>query len=106
MSPRRALVIGMLAAGALELAAGIYLLAGPGALRIGLFFCVSGLCTGAFAFVMRALTAPPRRGEGGDGGRGGAPPEPPWWPDFERGFRSYLEREGGDRPRSPARPAA
>ena len=43
------------------------------------------------------LAAPlmqPRRDDDGDGGRGPDGPEdpdPPWWPDFERGFRSYAE---------------
>jgi hypothetical protein len=30
-------------------------------------------------------------GGGGPGGRGPHHPEPPWWPEFERDFRAYVE---------------
>ena len=36
----------------------------------------------------------PRRDDGGDDGHGPDGPEdpdPPWWPEFERDFRSYAE---------------
>jgi hypothetical protein len=97
MRSRRALVLSTVAVGALETAAGIYLLAATGPPRIGLFFCVSGICTGLLAVALWALIFPrPDGGDGGDGGgEGGGDSEPPWWPDFERGFRRYVEE--GDR---------
>lgn len=40
------------------------------------------------------------RRDGGDDSRGNADPEtPPWWPEFEREFRSYARRSS--RPRVP-----
>jgi hypothetical protein len=101
MRSRRALVLSTVAVGALETAAGVYLLAAAGPPRIGLFFCVSGVCTALLAAALRALISPrPGGGEDeGDGGGGGGDSEPPWWPDFELGFRRYVEE--GDR--SPSR---
>ncbi|MGH2987781.1 MAG: hypothetical protein ACRDLO_13995 [Solirubrobacterales bacterium] len=98
MRSRRALVWSTVAVGALETAAGIYLLAAAGPPRIGLFFCVSGVCTGLLAAALRALISPrPDGGDDGNDGGGGPDSEPPWWPDFEHGFRRYVE-EGDRRP--------
>lgn len=43
------------------------------------------------------LAAPLMGGRPGGGGGGPRPdpePEPPWWPGFERDFRTYAERRG------------
>ena len=105
MRSRRALVLSTVAVGALETTAGLYLLAAAGPPRIGLFFCVSGVCTGLLAAALRALISP-RPGAGGDcdDGGGGGDSEPPWWPDFERGFRRYVEEGDRDPSRLPGSP--
>jgi hypothetical protein len=46
-------------------------------------------------------------GAGGVGGGGGSdgppePGEPPWWPEFERELRDYVERRRQRPPRAPA----
>jgi hypothetical protein len=67
-----------------------------------LFF---GLCA-VSTLVLSQLAAPllrPRGDDSDDGGDAGRGPDddlPPWWPDFERDLRAYLE--ASDRDRAPS----
>ncbi|HET7760442.1 MAG TPA: hypothetical protein VFK62_11000 [Gaiellaceae bacterium] len=56
----------------------------------------AGFVAGVAAFALGALLVLSR--DDGDGREGDVDPEsPPWWPDFEREFRSYARRSS--RPR-------
>ena len=77
------LVLGIVGAGVLHV---------PGA---GLLFGLCAVVTLALALAAAPLLRPRPHDDDGDGGTGAPPPDepcPPWWPEFERDFRAYVER--------------
>jgi hypothetical protein len=58
------------------------------------FFGGCALLTLGVAMLAAPLMRPRDDGPGGEGGgpgRGPEDPEPPWWPEFERELRDYMD---------------
>jgi hypothetical protein len=90
---------------AAALAADAAVVAATHALSAG--FIVVGLLVLAWALSLGAFFSLIASGGGGDEGGGGPdgppdPGEPPWWPEFERELRAYIDRQRHRPPRAPA----